>query len=476
MNVNNIAILQLKSKIKITYSKFYVILRYYNFICEKFVSSILKSKRFLPLFITQFFGAFNDNAFKNALIIWLTYDMSENLGLNPQIMVTVAAGVFILPFFLLSALAGQICDKYEKSRLSQYIKIIEIILMIICGILFHYQQVLALIGLLFFMGIQSTFFGPIKYSLIPEHLHKDELIKGNGLIEAGTFLSILLGTIFGGLVIRADNGVLLLSIFIILFAVIGWIASRYIPKSKIKDPNLKIGFNIYKETLKIIGYAKEERSVWLAILAISWFWFIGITFLSLISTYTKNIIWGNEHLVILFLVIFSLGICIGSILCNKLLRGKINGRVVPFGAFAISMFTFCFIKASFVFQDDYLMYHAQVMHYYDFETTLALFFQLGISSFFIVLSLLAVSISSGVYIVPLYAIMQSRSDDKYLSRIIASNNVMNALFMVAASIFSAILFAFNASTLGIFFAIALMNIPIAVIIFITVRKRLKQNS
>ena len=281
----------------------------------------------LGLMITQFFGAFNDNAFKNALLIWLTYDMAAKSSVSASTMVTIAAGLFILPFFLLSATAGQIVDKYERSRLTQKIKQVEIILMIGCTACFYLQSIYGLFGVLFLMGVQSTFFGPIKYSLLPEHLNKSELISGNGLIGGGTFLAILFGTIFGGLIIRTEYGIEALSLCVIGFAVIGWISSCFIPKAPIDDASLEIGWNIAKETRKIIGYARKDRTVWLSMICISWFWFVGVTFITQFPVYTKEILGGNEYIVTLLLTIFSVGIGVGSIFCNKLLKGKINSRL-----------------------------------------------------------------------------------------------------------------------------------------------------
>ncbi len=216
-------------------------------------SHLMKSKRFLPLFITQFFGAFNDNVFKNAFLIWFTYDVAQKLNMNAQIMVTVASGLFILPFFLFSALAGQLADKYEKSKLVQIIKIAEILIMGFSFIGFYFENIHLLLVLMFLMGIHSTFFGPIKYSLLPEHLKDSELVSGNALIEGGTFLAILLGTIIGGITIRSSNGIEVISIAVVSFAIIGWLSSRFIPKAPVGDQNLKISFNIISQTWKIIN-------------------------------------------------------------------------------------------------------------------------------------------------------------------------------------------------------------------------------
>ncbi len=425
---------------------------------------LFKSSRFLPLFITQFFGAFNDNAFKNALLIWLTYDISDRISLDPAIMLSIAAGLFILPFFLFSSIAGQLADKYEKSKLVQKIKQVEILLMFFCAIAYLNQNIHLLLIILFCMGVQSTFFGPLKYSLLPIHLKENELVAGNGLIEGGTFLSILLGTITGGLVIRSAYGIELISVILILLSLLGWLASRYIPHTPISDETAKINWNILHETYKIIQYAKKEYTVWLSIIGISWFWFVGSSFLTQFPTYTKEMLNGNEQLVTLFLSVFSIGIAIGSTTCSKLLKDKINGGLVPFGCMGITISIILFCISSNFYQNNTT--ENQLLGVVEFLTS-------SIYASFIIVSLLLLAISSGIYIVPLYAIMQHRSDKKYLSRIIASNNIMNALFMVAGSIIIALLFSFSFSINQIFLIIGIVNILIYFIINNIVKQRLQ---
>lgn len=420
---------------------------------------LLKSKRFLPLFITQFFGAFNDNVFKNAFLIWFTYDVSQRLQMDAQIMVTLASGLFILPFFLFSALAGSLADKYEKTKLVQIIKIAEILIMGFSFVGFYFENINLLLVLVFLMGVHSTFFGPIKYSLLPEHLKYNELVSGNALIEGGTFLAILLGTILGGIVIRAENGIEIICAAVVFFAIVGWLSSRYIPVSKAVDSELKISFNIAAQTLKIINYARKEETVWLSIIGISWFWFVGVTFLSQFPIYTKNIINGDEFIVTLFLSIFSVGIGIGSVMCNKLLKGKINGKLVPHGSIGISLGILFFCAASNFYKTP--------------ENIISLsdFFSNSYHSYFIVLSLLMIAIFSGIYIVPLYAIMQHRSDSQYLSRIIAANNVLNALFMVGSSLVIVGLIEVQFTLLQIFLTIGILNI----LVFFLIRKIVNKN-
>lgn len=427
------------------------------------------SKRFFPLFVTQFFGAFNDNAFKNAFLIWYTFEAYKMFSVSPTVVVTLSAGLFILPFLLFSTTSGQLADKYEKSFITQVIKKIEIGLMGACALFFYFQSVVGLLVILFLMGMHSTFFGPIKYSLLPEHLKDEELIAGNAYIEGGTFLSILFGTIFGGVVIRSSQGLVIFSGVVILFAVIGWVASRFIPRAQICDPDLKIGFNVVKETLKIMEDAKEERTVWLSIIAISWFWAIGATFLTQFPVYTKDVLHSNEQMVTLLLTLFSIGIGVGSVLCNKLLRGKINGRLVPWGAAGISISIFLFKWAT-------ERYGASLnVDVLTTEKNISQFLSSGTSGVLILTSLLMLAVFSGIYIVPLYAIMQHRANPKRMSRVIAANNIINALFMVGASIFATVLFSLKISVTNVLFLFGLINIPIYFLIRKVVSQRLKSN-
>jgi acyl-[acyl-carrier-protein]-phospholipid O-acyltransferase/long-chain-fatty-acid--[acyl-carrier-protein] ligase len=434
---------------------------------------LLRSKRFLPLFVTQFFGAFNDNAFKNAFLIWFTYDVASDAGIDAPKMVALAAGLFILPFFLFSATAGQFADKYEKSKFTRKIKLVEVILMLAVSAGFFLGSIYGLLIALFMMGVQSTFFGPIKYSLLPEHLNDDELIGGNGLIEGGTFLSILFGTIFGGLIIGTRYGVELLSLALVGFAIIGWIGSRSIPPATVGDPKLKIGWNIFRETAKIIGFARKERTVWLSIIGISWFWFVGAMFLTQFPIFTKETIGGNEHVVTLFLTIFSVGIGIGSVWCNKLLKGEINGRLVPYGSVGMTLAIAVFVAASFQYSADRLIYLEQVLNYQDRILGLGEFFSVSFASWGIIGGLLALSVCAGIYIVPLYTIMQHRSDARYLARIIAAANVINALFMVMASVVALSLFSLNFTSIQILLAVGVMNIPVFFLVRRIVKRRLK---
>lgn len=414
---------------------------------------LLKTRRFLPLFITQFLGAFNDNVFKNALVILVTYRLAESAGYNAQILVTLAAGLFILPFFLFSATAGQLADKYEKSRLIIYIKIAEVIIMLLASIGFYLHNVPIMLTMLFMLGIQATFFGPIKYSILPVQLHPDELIAGNGLIEAGTFVSILLGTILGGVLILLPYGEFVISAAIIAISLAGLASSTYIPNTKISNPSLTVHYNFISETIRVIQYSKARWDIYLSILAISWFWLVGAVFLAEMPVFAKDVIHADEHVVTWFIAIFSIGIAMGSLLCNSLLKGRVNATYVPIGAIGMTIFA----------ADIYL-----AARYGNFSAVSELIsldqFLQSWSGWRISVDLLLLALCGGLYTVPLYAILQQRSDPSHRARVIASNNIINALFMVAAAIGTIAMLKLHYSVIDVFLTIALLNALVAIYI------------
>ncbi|MGV7220858.1 MAG: acyl-[ACP]--phospholipid O-acyltransferase [Nitrospinales bacterium] len=412
---------------------------------------LLKTKRFLPLFLTQFLGAFNDNVFKNALVILITYSAAKNSSLSPQIMVTAAAGIFILPFFLFSAIAGQMADKYVKAKLIQSIKLIEIVLMICASIGFYFESPNFLMLVLFLMGTQSAFFGPVKYGILPDQLHRDELISGNALIEAGTFVSILLGTILGGLLILVGGGSTIISSMVIMVAVIGWVCSRFIPSGAPADPDIKIQANIIVSTYQIVQHIREKPAVFRSILGISWFWLFGASFLSQFPTFGKDIIGGNEQVVTLFLAVFSIGIGIGSLFCNKLLKGEIAATYVPLGILGMTVFT---IDLFFAIGSAGRTSGDELIGVMAFLSTF--------SNWRILFDLFSIAVCGGLYIVPLYAIMQSMCEEDHRSRTIAGNNVMNAFFMVVSALGITFFLANDFSVTQVFLVIAILNGVVAV--------------
>ncbi len=413
---------------------------------------LLQSRRFLPLFATQFFGALNDNFFKNALVILILYRLAAAAGLDGQVLVTVAAGAFILPFFLFSAIAGQLADKFEKARLIRLIKLAEVLIMALAVVGFLWGDTYLMLAVLFLMGTQSTFFGPLKYGILPDHLAEDELIGGNALIEAGTFLAILIGTILGGLIVLTENGIPLVSVSILALAGCGWWASRFIPRAEPPAPELRINPNLAAETWNIVRAATSRRDMRLTILGISWFWLVGATFLAQFPNLAKTVIGANEHVVTLFLATFSFGIGVGSLLCNKLLKGEVTAKFVPFGALGMTLFTLdlYFANAGLVPPSGELQ---------------------GVADFLsrplgwrVLADLTAIAVCGGVFIVPLYAILQARSDPAQRSRTVAANNIVNALFMVVGAAAATGMLLAGVSVPEVFLVVALANGAVAVYI------------
>ena len=411
---------------------------------------LLKTRRFLPLFLTQFLGAFNDNAFKNALIILLTYHAAGKVSVDPRLLVTASAGIFILPFFLFSALAGQLADKLEKSRLIRIVKLVEIPLMLAAAAGFYLENYWLLMGILFCAGVHSAFFGPLKYSVLPDHLHKDELVGGNALVEAGTFLAILLGTIAGGVLVLRDGGITIVSSLLIGVAVAGWIASRQVPQTPQAAKNLALNFNILTETWRTVRQSMDEPGVFLSIIGISWFWLVGFTFLAQFPLYARDVLGADQNVVTLFLTIFSVGIALGSLVCNKLLKGKVSGAYIPLGAFGMSAFIAFLCAAS--------------------PMTAAPAELIGLAAFIakpeswlITGSLLGIAVFGGIYIVPLYTIMQTRCAQTHRSRTVAANNIMNALFMVLGAVLTMVMLKLNMRITDIFLVVGIMNMPVALL-------------
>jgi acyl-[acyl-carrier-protein]-phospholipid O-acyltransferase / long-chain-fatty-acid--[acyl-carrier-protein] ligase len=411
--------------------------------------NLLKTRRFLPLFLTQFCGAFNDNLYKNALVILITYAAASHAKDDAALMVTAAAGIFILPFFLFSATAGQLADKYNRAKLIRIIKVAEIVIMALAALGFVTHAVWLLMLALFAMGTHSAFFGPIKYAILRDHLQEQELLAGNALVSAATFVAILLGTIIGGLVILTDGGRVWISLGVIGVAVLGYVASRFVLPTQPASPGLQVNWNFLAESWRLVQRARENRVVFRAILAISWFWLVGATFLAQFPTYAKQVLHGDETVVTLLLTCFTIGIALGSLLCNRLLKGEISRRYVPRAAVCMALATLALCAASpFAAMPEEGYFNALEWLSYPI-------------SWLIGASMLAIAISGGVYVVPLYALMQTKSEAASRARVIASNNIMNALFMVLSSLVSLALLAIGVSVVGLFLVTGLWNFAVA---------------
>ncbi|MDX2453685.1 MFS transporter, partial [Desulfosarcina sp.] len=413
---------------------------------------LLSTRRFAPFFWTQFFGAFNDNVFKNALMLMIAFQAGQRLSMASDVVINLAAALFILPFFLFSATAGQIADKMEKSLLIRRIKMMEIAIMACAGLAFWTGSLMVLLVLLFFMGTQSAFFGPVKYSIMPDHLKPDEIVGGNALVEMGTFVSILLGTLCGGVLIQMKNGPALTGLILVGIALAGWLASRMIPATKIHAPNLTVRWNLFSETLRTIGYARRERSVFLSILGISWFWLLGAAYLTQLPNFTKTVLAGAESVVTLLLSLFSIGVGVGSLLCERLSDKKVELGLVPLGSIGLSLFGIDLFWACRFPETDGLMSLTQF---------------LAVSgSFRLMLDFVMIGVFGGLYIVPLFAMVQMRTRPQERARVIAANNIINALFMVLSSLAGAVLLGIAGVSIPVFFLLlALANAAVAVYIY-----------
>jgi acyl-[acyl-carrier-protein]-phospholipid O-acyltransferase/long-chain-fatty-acid--[acyl-carrier-protein] ligase len=424
---------------------------------------LFKSRNFMPLFVTMFLGAFNDNFFKSAMVIIITYRLGDTSGIDSRIVVTAAAGVFILPFVLFSAIAGQMADKYERSMLVRKVKIAEIVVMggAVAG--FYLGSITFLMVVLFFMGAQSTIFGPLKYSILPQHLDTGELIGANALIETGTFLAILFGTIFGGVFVLSEWGIFTVSVLVVGIAVAGWVASCFIPPTRVTRPFLEFRFNIFKETWNLVANVWPKRDIFLSIVAISWFYFVGGLFLSQFPTYAKTVIGADEMVATLFLCVFSVGIGAGSLVCNSLLKGEISGRYVPWAALGMagaSVSLYFFSIRDPISDAESLMSIGQFIVVPLNAAVLA--------------CLLVISFFGGLYIVPLYAIIQCRSREDELAGVTACCNIMDSCFMVSSSLSAALMLKAGFSIPQIFLVTAALTVGASFVIRKTVRDRISK--
>ena len=413
---------------------------------------LLAQRRFGPFFWTQFLGAFNDNVFKTALLTILTYDALSWTTLNPGLLNNLIPGLFILPFMLFSATAGQLADKLEKSGLARCVKLLEIAVMAIAAVGWMTHQLWLLIAAVVGMGLHSTLFGPVKYAYLPQQLKPEELIGGNGLIEMGTFVGILLGEVLGAVMVAHKPwGIELVAYGTIAIAVLGWLFSRRIPHSPAQEAELKINWNPITETMRNIGFTRQNRPVFLSVLGNSWFWFYGAVILAQFPVYAKDYLHGDHSVFVLLLTVFSLGIGAGSLLCDRLSGHKIEIGLVPFGSIGLSVFGFDLYLAS--------------VHYTSAAAVDMAAFIGQPGNLRILFDCVMIGMFGGFYIVPLFALIQTRCDRKHVSRTIAGMNIMNALFMVVAALFAMVLLKMGFTIPQIFMATALLNALVSIYIF-----------
>ena len=414
--------------------------------------ALLKARRFGPFFATQFLGAFNDNLFKNALVVLLTFQAASWTTIRPEVLTNLAAGIFILPFFLFSATAGQLADKYDKAKLARLVKLLEILIMGIALLGFVLHSLPILLAALFLFGLHSTLFGPVKYAILPQHLRESELVGGNALVEAGTFVAILIGTLAGGLLAGAANHPTWVALAGMLIAILGYLCSRGIPAAAAPVPELVISRNPFSETWRNIGFAREKRTVFLSILGISWFWLYGAMFLAQFPAYARFVLGGGETSVTLLLAVFTVGIGVGSLLCERLSAGQVEIGLVPFGSIGLTIF-----GIDIAFASPSLLPAGAPL-------SLAGLLALP-GTWRVLVDLFALGLFGGFFIVPLYALIQLRSAVDQRARIIAANNILNALFMVVGSLAAAGLLGDGLTIPALFGVAALCNAAVAIYIY-----------
>ena len=414
--------------------------------------ALLGKKRFLPFFLTQLLGAFNDNIFKQSLILAILFKISADA--DKSLLVNLCALLFILPFFLFSALGGQFGEKFPKDALIRKIKLAEIVIMLLGATGVLLGNLPLMLAVLFAMGTQSALFGPVKYSILPQHLREEELVGGNALVEMGTFLAILAGTIGAGIIMASTGYASIVAASVVIVAVLGYLASRAIPSAHAAMPELRLDWNILRQSWLIMKLGLGQRpAVSRSLIGNSWFWFLGAVYLTQIPAYAKEWLYGDESVVTLILTVFSLGIGLGSMLCERMSGHKVEIGLVPFGSIGLTIFGMLLWWHSGGFPQAELAHDWQAVLSYG-------------QAWWILGSILGIGLFGGFYIVPLYALIQSRTVEHERARVIAANNILNALFMVISAIAS-ILFLTVAelSIPQLFLTISLMNIAVNSYIF-----------
>jgi hypothetical protein len=414
--------------------------------------ALLRTRRFAPLFVTQLLGAFNDNLVKGALVVLITFQAADLTTLRADVLVNLCGGVLILPFLLFSATAGQLADKCERSFIVRVVKLLEIAIVAFSAVGFLAHDLPVLLGCLFLLGTHSAFFGPIKYALLPQHLRDVELVGGNGLVQFGTFMAILGGTVVGSVLMAdAARGVFLAPAAAILAAAVGYAASCYLPRSPGPVPELRLNWNPVSETWRTLRFVAPNKAVFNSLLGISWFWFVGSLLLAQFPGYAKDHLGGDAEVVTLLLAVVAAGVAAGSLLSERLSGHKVEIGLVPFGSIGITVFAFDLFLASPGAVSGPALSPAQVLAREGSPRILLDLFLLGTFG--------------GVYIVPLYALVQNRTEVSHTSRVIAANNILNALFMIAAASLGAWVLARGLSVPQLFLISAVLNAAVALYIY-----------
>ena len=411
---------------------------------------LLGQRRFAPLFVTQALGALNDNVFKNALILLIAFGAGVSDG-DSNLLINAAAGLFIVPFFLFSAQAGQLADNMDKATLIRRVKLGEIAIMLLACVGFVLQSIPTLLVALLLMGTQSAFFGPAKYAILPQHIDDKALVGANGMIEMGTFLAILIGTLIGGLLIGTAQGSLLVGGLVVVLATAGYLASRSIPTAPALGAVKAFDWNAWRQSKQTLGALRGNPTLLHSVLGVSWFWFFGATYLTQLPNYVRLSLGGNEQVVTLLLALFSIGIAVGSLLCERLSGKRVELGLVPVGSIGMTLFAVDLYFAAAAPTGDALI---------GAGTWLA---QPG--SVRVVVDVLLLGAFGGLYIVPLYALIQQRAEPAKRARVIAANNILNAAFMTVSAVGCALLLGSGLSIPQLFLTVALMNAAVAIFIY-----------
>ena len=393
------------------------------------VAHLLRARRFLPLFATQFLGAFNDSLFKQAVVLFVTYQLLQNPAKEFQFS-AIAQGLFILPFFLFSALSGQLADDHDKAKLIRIIKFAEILIMIVGGAGLMLENIPLMLAAVFAMGVHSTFFGPIKYAILPQHLGHDEVLGGTGLVEAGTYIAILLGTIIAGVLAAEPQYA---AGAVLVFAGLGFLAGRQVPPAPPAAERLPITWHIVHASIQLVSGTMHIRRLFLAILAISFFWTIGAVLIIIFPPLVKNVLGANEQVASLFIAIFSIGIAIGSVAINRLLKSEVSARFAPPSVIAMGLFVLA------------LHFVALTWGKHGPELTTLGNFLFNPMAWPMIFCLLGVAITGGMFVVPLYAFLTTTVPKSETSRTVAANNIVNSGAMVIGS---AVAIALNFAGVG----------------------------
>ena len=378
--------------------------------------ALLGRRRFLPLFATQFLGAMNDNLFKNAMILFVTYNLYRDPR-GEEMFNAVATGISILPFFLLSALAGQLSDAYDKARMIRLVKTAEIFIMLLGAAGLFMQSIPVMLLALFALGIHSSFFGPIKYAILPQHLPPQEVLGGTGLVEAGTYIAILGGTILAGFISHQAAAVA-----VVVLALIGWFAGRQVPPAPPLAPPDKIDLNIFRASYNVVRMSMRIPRLFLAILSISFFWMIGVVLFVQFAPLVKNVLTADKSVASLFLAIFSVGIAIGSVAINALLKGEVSARYSPISVIVMGGFVFAFFLVARGWEGNT---NGQLYNFWQFLD--------HPGAIPLVACLLGIATAGGMFVVPLYAFLTTTVAPSETARTVGANNLINAGFMVAGS-------------------------------------------